>query len=83
MSFGRNAAKPDIIMPSLAPARFKNRNVGFLSSAAAARGNSLNSVKAAAFDADSCASDIFDDRISAAPVEEKQREWGSTDSFYT
>lgn len=68
MSFGRKAAKPDMSIPSDAPARFRNRNVGFLSSAAAARGNSCRALNAADLEASpSCASETFEERISAAP----------------
>lgn len=54
-------------MPSLAPARFKNKKVGFFSSAAVAFGSSWRALKAADLVADSWASDTFDAQISAAP----------------
>uniref|UniRef100_A0A1A9WM47 Peptidase S1 domain-containing protein n=1 Tax=Glossina brevipalpis TaxID=37001 RepID=A0A1A9WM47_9MUSC len=39
---GKNAAKPAIIIPSEAPAKFKKKNVGFFKSTAVAEGNSFN-----------------------------------------
>lgn len=72
MSFGRKAAKPLISMPSLAPAKFRNKKVGFLRSAAAARGSSCRALKAADLQADSWASDTFVARISSAPGMKEQ-----------
>lgn len=69
MSLGKNAANPEMSRPSEAPAKFKNKNVGFRSNAMAARGSSLRALNAADFDAaPSCASEIFDALISSAPV---------------
>lgn len=67
INFGKKAANPDMSMPSLAPARFRNMKVGFRSNAAAAFGSSCKALKAADFDAESWASDTFDARISSAP----------------
>lgn len=58
-------------IPSLAPAKLRNKNVGFRSSAAAALGNSRRALKAADFDADSCASETLAARISSAPIKKK------------
>lgn len=69
ISLGRKAANPEMSMPSLAPARFRNTKVGFLISAAAAWGSSCKALKAADLDAaPSCASDTLDARISSAPA---------------
>lgn len=58
--FGKNTANPEMISPSDAPARFRNRKVGFLVSDMNAFGISLNFVNACDFCLSPlCASEIF------------------------
>jgi hypothetical protein len=46
MSFGKKAANPAMSRPSLAPARFRKKNVGLAMRLRRARGSSLILVKA-------------------------------------